>query len=852
MSNIKTIILTCILLASGLSIQAQDKSHTITGRVANANGKGIRGVVCKLKNVSDSLVGYSLTGNEGQYSICMQDGARRIEFSHLSYKKESRDIAPGIYKYDITLHSKSNQLKEVTVTVAPIRRDNDTLIYNTEAFKKKEDEYIEDVLKRLPGIEVSPAGEITYQGKSINKLNIEGLDLMGNKYNQATRNMPADAVSQIQVMENNQPIRAQDGTVNNNHATLNIKLKKNYKLRPFGEIEGGGGKDLWAGSATAIKISPKNQWLVTATLDNRGINLSSLTKEMANYDRMYTNEPLPQPVLSNEYFGIPPISPIYYLKNKSYFAGINYLHSFSRYSVFRINILYNHENLHQSDSTSNKYFSKDTISLHQNESLLSRSDILKAQARYELNTPKIYLEDILTGEGSWCHHNGTYSTEYDNIRQSAKSTPAFIQNILNSHLKAGSHIYTLSSVIRAYRAKEYLCFHYEGEEPEKQETKTLSLFSRNRVGTSFTLLANTLSLAYILEHKNNELNNNTSGTNSTSHYWLHTLETSYSINFNKGELSVNLPVEHISYSILGNSFNRFLIAPSLNFDMKLSHSLTGTLDVGYNQEPNTQDVMHKGVTFKNYRDYAIGLDSMSVHNTSKANLRLSYLNTSSLLSMNMLIGWSSRKRDYLPEYLYTNSFTLIQPKWKDNTSTTLSIAFNAKKTFRKAGFAVKCSAQYADNSMTVSQNGLEGNIRYHAFSTTFKTEWNKLEYLHITCNAGSNMHWKQRDCFSDEHNFLKDYEYSFKIDIFPFSNTQVYADFSQIFHEITHRSYAKTIFINTGVKYKLWKSSTIKFSIVNLLNTKSYKESSYNGVNYSYYEMPLRGRELLLSMNLKI
>lgn len=78
----------------------------------------------------------------------------------------------------------------------------------------------------MPGIEVMPSGQILYQGSSINKLNIEGLNLMGDQYNQATQNMPAEAVSTIQVMENNQPVRSLEGKVHSNHATLNIKLKR--------------------------------------------------------------------------------------------------------------------------------------------------------------------------------------------------------------------------------------------------------------------------------------------------------------------------------------------------------------------------------------------------------------------------------------------------------------------------------------------------------------------------------------------------------------------------------------------------------------------------------------------------
>ena len=168
-----------------------------------------------------------------------------------------------------------------------------------------------------------------YQGNSINKVNIEGLDLMGDQYNQATQNMPAEAVSTIQVMENNQPIRALEGKVHSNRATLNIKLKKNYKMRPFGDAEVGVGGTpvVWDGSLTGIQVSKKNQLLFTGSLNNRGASLRSLQSGMSNFTGIYTQEPLPAPFLYSATNRRPPISPLYYLDNRSYFAGVNYLHA---------------------------------------------------------------------------------------------------------------------------------------------------------------------------------------------------------------------------------------------------------------------------------------------------------------------------------------------------------------------------------------------------------------------------------------------------------------------------------------------------------------------------------------------
>lgn len=129
----------------------------------------------------------------------------------------------------------------------------------------------------MPGIQVSPNGTILYKGETINQFNIEGQNLLGNRYSQATRNLPVEAISQVQVMENDQPIRALKSTVPSDRATLNIKLKSGYKMRPFGELEGGAGYGedaTWNNHLSVINIAAKNQLLLTAKMNNTGEDLS--------------------------------------------------------------------------------------------------------------------------------------------------------------------------------------------------------------------------------------------------------------------------------------------------------------------------------------------------------------------------------------------------------------------------------------------------------------------------------------------------------------------------------------------------------------------------------------------------
>lgn len=149
-------------------------------------------------------------------------------------------------------------------------------------------------------------------------------------------------------------------------------------------------------------------------------------------------------------------------------------------------------------------------------------------------------------------------------------------------------------------------------------------------------------MAYILENKLNHLTSDEATTEHESHYWLHTLEPSYTIGFSKGDLSINVPIEYITYIIKNKTYHQYLAAPSVDLNVKITPSLTGNLAMGYNQDVNTNDLNYKGILYNNYRTLTMGIDSIGRSNTATANVRLSYLNTFNLLSMNLFLGWSKQ------------------------------------------------------------------------------------------------------------------------------------------------------------------------------------------------------------------
>lgn len=836
---------------------ARDGQTAFTGTVTDAAGKAVGNVTCKLLDGKDSLLAYSLTRADGSYRLKAVDGGRQIEFAFLGYETRRVPLQEGKSRYDARLERAAIELTNVTVTADPITRRKDTLMYNVDAFRQKQDRSIEDVLKRMPGIEVDGNGQISYQGKPINKVNIEGQDLMGAQYNQATQNMPAEAVSQVQVMERNQPIKALEGRVNNDRATLNLKLKKGYKARPFGEVEGGigGSPATWDNHLTAININKKNQMLLTGRMNNFGISLESLTRSMDNYGGMYTQEPLPEPFLYSPTAQTPPIGRLYYLKNKSYYAGLNYLHAFSEEQNLRLNVMYYHDSDLQQDSTLNRYVGgADTVSIFENNDIHDKRDLVKGGLRYEMNSRRLYLTEDATAQLDLGDALNNGRSNLGTMAERVRRKSYYVQNVAEATINTNTLLYDVSSIVRLYGSRERLGVAYDdGGDGMDNTLRLRNMFMRNRVGTNIGLLGGSLSLGYIMEYKRYSAGYGGRHDDWTSSYWLHTIEPQYEYNLPDGTLTLTLPVEYISYKYHGSNTKarKVMFSPLLDIDYKLGVMASINVTTGYVRNADTRTVPIDGATVNNYRTVTLGTDSLSFSRTAIASARLSWLNTATMFSWNVYAGWQREESDRYYSYLYAGDLTMISPVWRDNRHTSLSAAANVKKVFREASLTLRGSCMYSYNKALASQNGTEDYLRYSVASVQAGASWDKLRWMTANLTCAGNITWKGHDAFSPSSNVLKNTYSTLRLDFMPSAKLRIYTDVAETTYEITHGHYSTDFFINAGARLDVTKTLALALSAVNLLDRKSYEVSSYQGSNYRYFRVPLRGRQVMASATLK-
>ena len=235
--------------------------------------------------------------------------------------------------------------------------------------------------------------------------------------------------------------------------------------------------------------------------------------------------------------------------------------------------------------------------------------------------------------------------------------------------------------MRTYQTRERLSAVWTADnEHERQDYRLNHWFMRHRLSTAFDVAGYPLTLGYIVEYKQNR-------QFTTRSILPHrrtgcTLQPSYQIEWSGGNIELLLPVEYIRTRCGWRTKNdrNVLFSPSLDVSQRFGYLLRLDASVAYNQNASNIAPWFNGTMMNNYRTFTVGTDSLSVQRTTLANLRLSYLNTVTLLSWNLYAGWTRSTSDHYFESLYLPDYTLITPVWDDRTKTTWSVARRAVRT----------------------------------------------------------------------------------------------------------------------------------------------------------------------------
>jgi hypothetical protein len=241
----KKIILFFLFLFSQMAFAQR---FTLRGTVVDSASKPLEMATVTLLSVKDSsLISFERTNETGFFEIKnIPSASYLLKITYVEYKPFARVISPTSEVLDMgKIQMKSSSVLDEVVVKAekpPVTVKRDTIEFNAGSFKVKPNGNVEDLLKKLPGVQVERDGTVKVQGEEVKRVMVDGKEFFGTDPKLATRNLPADAIESVEMFD-----KKSDQTVfsgiddGQREKTINLKLKEKNKKGMFGNAMAGAG-----------------------------------------------------------------------------------------------------------------------------------------------------------------------------------------------------------------------------------------------------------------------------------------------------------------------------------------------------------------------------------------------------------------------------------------------------------------------------------------------------------------------------------------------------------------------------------------------------------------------------------
>jgi hypothetical protein len=274
----KIFLSSLILFLFGISLYAQKISGAVKGVLQDSvSASFLPDATVSVVRLPDStLISFTLTGSSGQFEIKNLDAGDydlMASFTGLQTVTRKFSITASRQLMDmgtIKLERFYKSMQEVVINEAPVKVNGDTIAFRADAFKTKPNATVEDLLKKLPGVQVERDGTVKAQGEQVQKVYVDGKEFFNNDPKLATKNLTADMVDQVEVFDDMSEQakfnKIDDGS---RSKALNLKLKKDKKKGVFGKAYAGyGTHERWDMGLNANMFKGATQTSVIAKANN--------------------------------------------------------------------------------------------------------------------------------------------------------------------------------------------------------------------------------------------------------------------------------------------------------------------------------------------------------------------------------------------------------------------------------------------------------------------------------------------------------------------------------------------------------------------------------------------------------
>ena len=260
-----------------LSFFAQGQQLKLSGVVRDSLAKPLElASLVAINKASNALDAYTMTDANGNFSLKLKTNtAYKIQVSALGLQTINDSLTTAQTDLIRDYELRADIVLDEVVVKMPVLIRGDTLIYDADSFKNGSERKLEDIIDKLPGVEINDSGQIEVEGKVVNKLMVNGKDFFDGDTKIATKNIPSSTVDKIQVLKNYGEVGQLRGVGNNqDNVAINIKLKQGKESFWFGNVTTGAGdsptEELYLVQPKLFYYSPKYSINFIGDMNNIG------------------------------------------------------------------------------------------------------------------------------------------------------------------------------------------------------------------------------------------------------------------------------------------------------------------------------------------------------------------------------------------------------------------------------------------------------------------------------------------------------------------------------------------------------------------------------------------------------
>lgn len=897
-----------ILIFALVALTASAQKTVIEGTVLDAQGKKVDAYITVAPKGTGIILGFADTDAKGHYKLefTSQADSMTVTASGLAIGNQVKIVANRSQRVDFRVREKTVQLKEVSVRAQKIRQNGDTLNYLVGAYQQQGDRVIGDVLKRMPGIEVSQSGGIKFNGKSISKFYVEDMDLLQGRYGLATNNINASDVATVQVLENHQPVKALQGKTLTDDVAINLKLKDSAKgtvainTMLGGGIQQAGGwhigsrpltddkivigqNPLWTAEVVGMYFAKRRQNMTLYKGNNTGDDVSvELTQHYSGINSVGLYPFCPTGAVMPSGSGLPQKRTF---DNHSHILTMNHLEKVFKDSEIGINVAYHNDRIRREGSSVGDQFISDDSRLLTSETMTSETKInnLNIQARYNWNASNGFLANVLKFDTNWNSDrvDGLFSSERtgaapvnygnDRVRQHFDRPQLSVSNTFNTIRNLGKNTFDLHFSAGYSQRPNTLTV---GIDSLLQGTSTAyqqDVTSHHIVGdfhTNYDFRFGAFTLNYgVVAHASlhgieTDLNGfDTGNYSSRNDLWYNTYELvlgqHYKYEKGRWRLSLGCPLNLYTQTLDDrirddcHSYVHLLVTPtfSVNYEWR---DWTANANANYSKTVGDPGGIYSGYIMNNYRSFQRSyVEQLSETDRMGASAGIGYRSALTATFFRINGSYSHTRDNQIYGTVYQGATSVVQAVDQRTEADSYSLSFDGSKGFDWLQSTLRTFGGYGYSTSERLIGGTVYPFHSRSISVGAGGTITPLPWLNFVLSSGYSWNISQTNGNSDKlAQTVRSATQRLKVNVYVTKQLTLAATVEDNYNNLTAEN-RHAWFGDATAKLKL-KHIDLELKLNNLFDQRQYTRVNYSGLDIYTQTSQLRPRNIVASVRFKL